>query len=437
MPAAACGLTHLIFSLIPKKCYTFMNINQSMETMKNRFGMLLFVAGMWLCPAIAGYGCTSAIITGKITADGRPLLWKHRDTDDMNNRMAFFHTGKYAFLALLNSADTAGIAWTGSNSAGFSIMNTASYNLKDDDVEEMDKEGELMYQALAECSSLAEFEAFLDACPRPMRVEANFGVIDAQGGAAYYEVNNSQWVKIDVNDPKTAPSGFLVYTNFSYTGRFGEGMGYIRYHTAMEILLQQAPLKNITPRWIFRHLSRSFRHALMGIDLKDDRHAPSNASGWAYDHDFIPRRSSSASLVIQGVKPGEHPEMTTVWTVLGYPPVGVALPMWVKAGAGQPEMLCEGAIPRHARACDHALALKSRVFPLTRANEKKYIHFEVLYNKSGDGLMQQAERVEDLLFDHYRDSMAEWRKNGIDVQELKKINAAADEFLKSAYLSIR
>ncbi|MDR3133627.1 MAG: hypothetical protein LBU42_06345 [Prevotellaceae bacterium] len=402
--------------------------------MKKTFIITLFLVGMWLLPAATGYGCTSAIFTGKVTADGRPLLWKHRDTDDINNRMAFFSTGKYAFLALLNSSDTSATAWTGSNSAGFSIMNTASYNLKDDDIEEMDKEGELMYKALSECATLADFEAFLDHYPRPMRVEANFGVIDAQGGAAYYEVNNTQWVKVDVNDPKIAPNGFLVYTNFSYTGRFGEGMGYIRYHTAMEIILPQAPLRNITPQWIFHHLSRSFRHSLMGIDLRDD--LSPKASGWVYDQDFIPRKSTSASLVIQGVKPGERPEMTTLWVILGYPPVGVAVPMWVKAGERQPALLCESPVPRHARLCDHALALKSKVFPLTRANEKKYLYFPALHNPSGDGLMQQVERVEAAIFDSYRHPVEKWRENGIDLKELKKLNAATEELLASGYLSI-
>lgn len=65
----------------------------------------------------------------------------------------------------------------------------------------MDREGELMYKALLECKNLSDFETFLDNYPRPVGVEANFGVIDAEGGAAYYEVNNTRWVKVDANDP--------------------------------------------------------------------------------------------------------------------------------------------------------------------------------------------------------------------------------------------
>ena len=92
--------------------------------------------------------CTSAIITGKLTPDGRPLLWKHRDTGEDNNRIEYFKGKKYNLTAHVDSPDKGGVIWIGTNSAGFSIMNTASYNLKDDDIKEMDKEGELMYDAL-------------------------------------------------------------------------------------------------------------------------------------------------------------------------------------------------------------------------------------------------------------------------------------------------
>lgn len=58
----------------------------------------------------------------------------------------------------------------GSNETGFSIMNTASYNLKDDDIKEMDQEGNMMRKALRVCKTVQDFDAFLgylaspDAC---------------------------------------------------------------------------------------------------------------------------------------------------------------------------------------------------------------------------------------------------------------------------------
>ena len=55
--------------------------------------------------------------------------------------------------------------------------------------------------------------------------EANFGVIDAQGGAAYYETTNFSFTKIDANDPVVAPFGYLIRTNYSFTGTADDGYG--------------------------------------------------------------------------------------------------------------------------------------------------------------------------------------------------------------------
>ena len=72
--------------------------------------------------------CTSIIISGKATPDGRPLMWKHRDTGAPYNHITYIDEGGYRFLGLVNSDDPDGAVWTGSNETGFSIMNTASYN---------------------------------------------------------------------------------------------------------------------------------------------------------------------------------------------------------------------------------------------------------------------------------------------------------------------
>ena len=74
--------------------------------------------------------CTTAIISGRFTPDGRPLLWKNRDTDDLDNKLMYFTDGRYDYIGLVNSKDTIGEeVWTGMNTSGFAIMNSASYNL--------------------------------------------------------------------------------------------------------------------------------------------------------------------------------------------------------------------------------------------------------------------------------------------------------------------
>ena len=388
----------------------------------------------FLFSATETIACTSAIFTGKVTADGRPLLWKHRDTGEDNNRVEFFKGEKYSFTGLVNSPDKGGIVWIGTNETGFSIMNTASYNLKEDDVKEMDMEGDLMYKALAVCSSLEDFEKFLNNLPRPMRVEANFGVIDAKGGAAYYETNNTGFVKVDANDPAIAPQGYLVYTNFSYTGRYNEGMGYIRQQNALDIISRESMFSQITPHWIFNKLSRSFYHSFMGTDLTSPESSPERFTGWVLDQDYIPRRSSTASVAIQGVKPGENPEMTIMWTVLGYPPAGVAVPVLLKAGA--PSVLVKNTRSDNAPACDMALALKYKTFSNKRGSGQRYMNFNLIYNSNRTGYMQELAPAEHYIETLFKEPIERWRRDGLNVNELLQYYKDADDAVSSAYLSL-
>ena len=145
--------------------------------------------------------CTAAVISGKATSDGRPLLWKHRDTDELDNRLEYFSGAKYSFTGLVNSHGQAAPSlggderevWIGANTAGFSIMNTASYNLNQDDVHlsSMDREGILIYKALGLCRTAADFEFLLDTLPKPLGVEAEFAVIDAEGADREFTVRRS------------------------------------------------------------------------------------------------------------------------------------------------------------------------------------------------------------------------------------------------------
>ena len=380
------------------------------------------------------YACTSAIITGKLTKDGKPLLWKHRDTGELNNRIEYFKGPKYTFLALVNSPDSGGIAWTGTNNVGFSIMNTASYNLRDAndgvDDKEMDREGELMFKALGECRTIDDFETFLKKYKKPFGVEGNFGVIDAEGGAAYFEVNNTRWEKIDVNDPKIAPQGYLVYTNHSYTGRLNEGMGYIRYtaaDTRIKNLIAQGG--DITPRWIFNNLSRCFYHPVLDMDLKEAE----LGSGWFIDQDFIPRRITSASVVIKGVKKGEDPLNTVMWTILGYPPASIAVPLFVKAGENQPFFMVKGENSNNALMCDISLKAKSKIFAIKRGNGNKYFNFGALYNKKGNGLMQRMQRAESKVFKISAEFIKEHKDKEMKKEELDSFYNSLFEVIKKAY----
>ena len=58
--------------------------------------LLLLIA--IICSLSQGNACTSAVISGRATYDGRPLLWKHRDTDFLQNSVKYFKGEKYSFI---------------------------------------------------------------------------------------------------------------------------------------------------------------------------------------------------------------------------------------------------------------------------------------------------------------------------------------------------
>ncbi len=117
-----------------------------------------------------------------------PLLWKNRDTDFPQNSVRYFSGGRYPFVAVVNSVeDNPTDVWIGTNAAGFSVMNTQSYNLVEvkPGEERGEANGRIMRRALEVCATVKDFRQFLDTLSKPSLIEANFGVIDAEGGCRH------------------------------------------------------------------------------------------------------------------------------------------------------------------------------------------------------------------------------------------------------------
>jgi len=330
------------------------------------------------------FPCTTAIISGKATPDGRPLLWKHRDSGFEQNVIRYFNDQPFSYMGLVNAVDTLGQEiWAGVNDQGFTIMNSASYNLKtkEDTTRFKDREGVLMKLALRVCASVTDFENLLDTLPKPLGVESNFGVIDAKGGAAYYETNNFGYTKLDVNDPRIAPNGYLIHTNFSFTGRLNQGMGYIRFQMAEKLFNDALAQNNLTDSFILQKASRCLQHGLTGQDLTREN------SDFVIFRDFIPRRSSVSVILVKGVKSGESPDHTLMWTILGFPLTSVSFPLWVANMRDLPQILKPGA-KQTAPLCEASLQLKQQCFPIQRGSGKNYLHLKELWNNSGQGILQ-------------------------------------------------
>ena len=347
----------------------------------------LFIGGLGEMSA-----CTSAIVSASMNPYGRPLLWKHRDTSAIDNKVEYVPSdnGSYSYVALYNADDKKlEEAWMGMNDVGFAVMNTASYNMKDDNVpaSKMDREGYVMTIALKSCKTVEDFAKLLDTLPRPRGVEANFGVIDATGNGAFFETNNHSYVRYDLKDAK---DGVLVRTNYCHSGKKNKGKGYIREANAEHLLEPYIASKSVTPEALTEDLSRSFYHDKFKKDFSK------TGDRWVIDEDFIPRYKSTATIVIEGclpveniddVRPGDLKDEYIMWTGLGYPPCSEIVAVWCTPEGVDPELrgLAAGG---HSAMSDRVKQRRADVFPSHKGSNGKYIDMPKLYNDKGTGYVQ-------------------------------------------------
>ena len=399
--------------------------------------LVCMMAIAFICTSVSTWACSSAVISGKVTPDGRPLLWKNRETGHLRNHMAYVKGEKYDFVANVNSDNFPKLkeAWVGSNTAGFALMNTQSYNLELGDIADDDrgpKNGEVIYRALEICATVEDFCHFLDTISKPSGIEANFGVIDAQGGAAMFEVDGNSYKMFDANDPDVAPHGYVARTNFSNGGELNKGYGYVRFLEVDRVLSKACAMGGITPQLIFNDIARSFRNNILDIDLRSGDFNYPKTSGWFTDQDFIPRNNTSCSIVVQGVKKGENPELAVLWTILGYPPAGVAVPLWVKDNL--PAMMSYDKEKEAAPLSAASLKLADeKVFHFKQGGgTKHYLHWENLYNLQGTGIMQKMIPLEEKVYQEALPLQQKFYKDGkVNEKELDALYGRIDNMLKT------
>lgn len=255
---------------------------------------------LWAVPSDA---CTAVIVSAEASATGRPLMWKQRDSSVGRNYMDYFPATEntFAFTGIVNSEDKERESvWCGSNEMGFSIINTQSYGLSMIITDDRPYEGMIMKKALETCCTVEDFEFYIASLQQPNGLESNFGVIDARGGAAWFEVHDLGYTRFDVKD---APEGYLIRTNWSVTGREGEGKGYDRFDIASSMMA--AHEGGFDAEWIIANMGRE---------------------------KTIARDKTVCSVVIEGPTPSDAPNSAVIWCAPGYTPCAYAIPTWVAAG---------------------------------------------------------------------------------------------------------
>lgn len=382
-----------------------------------RTTLVLTLVGPLVATAGPAQACTTAVISGKATPDGRPLLWKNRDAPHRDNEVIYLPGEPYRCVAVANAGRTKSI-WMGVNEAGFCIENSLSKDLTEKGVKGQGN-GAFMLRALQTCATVEDFERLLEETNKGGRAtNANFGVIDAQGGAAIFESGATRFVKFDANDPEVAPDGYIVRANFSFTAQnvaipvqedairdlYSSG----RFQRGCRLMDRGLAFDGLTPRYLLRHCCRDFA----GADCEPIIGSVNGPSGDLPDfvdtNSTISRARTVSAAVFQGVRPGEDPLLSTMWVFNGDPAFSVAVPCWVAAEGVAAEL--DG--PETSDLCTASLALR----------DSQYSEGTLLRTENLPEIWETTWQTEDAVFDEVNQKLAIWRNEGITQQAALKVH---------------
>ena len=193
----------------------------------------------------------------------------------------------------------------------------------------------------------------------------------------------------------------------------------------------------LSAQTIIQKASRNLNHSLTGDNLWDYENLKEGEDKMVFFMDYIPRSGSSSSCVVEGVKPGEDPSLSTMWTVLGWPLASVTIPVFINKNADIPEVLTYNEEIGDAPLCSFALTLKDECYSQKWGTSKKYyLNVNKLLNADGTGIMQQNITLDNDLFNQSYYMLNKWRENGITEKELSEFYQSVDKQVKMHYSTI-
>lgn len=357
--------------------------------------LALLAATSLPAPPAPAEECTAAVVGPGAAEGGRPLLWKNRDTDTLSNKVVFVKESPHSYLALVDADEPTGRwAYAGVNDQGLAVMNTVAYNLPGAAAGEMeDLEGLLLAEALRTCRTVEDVEAFLGANRgRSLGARTNIGALDARGRAVVFETHNRGFEQLDA---AAAPEGYLVVTNWSRSGKPGQGAGYPRFERATA-LLRDLAREPLSAHALLRHVARDTGHALLDQPALDQLRAlPPTPPRFVHSRHTIDRWDTSAAVVVVGRHPADPASQPVLWVVPGEPVTAVAVPVFVGAGT-TPPALREG---REAPLWAESARLKALARPFPEHEKREYLDLTRLDNAAGTGwlpgLLEAERRIAD------------------------------------------
>ena len=299
--------------------------------------------------------CTIGVFSGISTQSRLPLLWKNRDIPNPDQAVYFFNDGVYRYLGLVYAGDSTRV-WAGINEKAFAIINSTSGNIGSGVSGGLD-DGEVIKHALQNCASIEEFKLFMDSTNITGRLTpSNFGVMDSTGGASIFEAGGLSYVRFDGSNESL---GFMLRANYSMSGDTTRRAGYVRYLRSLELAEQGYQAGVLDAQYIIEKIARD-----LGGPGFDPYPLPFRDTVGSYPPGFLPttasvnRNRTRACVVIVGKGQDATDEFFQMWTVLGEPCVGIALPMFFAAEA-VPEPISGPGLPK---ICALAKSMREYVY---------------------------------------------------------------------------
>ena len=314
----------------------------------------ILVSVLWalmeICPAQAP-ACDIAVVSSEASATGRPFLWKNRDYSSSYREEIVYESAKandvgpsLRVVGKVMHQTNIPLVSGGVNDRGFAIVNAT---VTESPLREIANVNHILLEyALEKCVSLDDFEALLDNwfnCYLFV-VCGNFGVIDARGGAAMYEVwsdgtNRLFWEKYDAN---TAPQGFVVRANSHLTQGWviREGGVTVRYERAQAIFEELVADQLLSPRPVLRKAGKDvagdcdkFADSCDSCEkyLDGEGNSGPDPENFCTD-DTLSRNTTTSSYVIDGALNASDLPFLTLYCALGEPSYTPVVPYFLLSG---------------------------------------------------------------------------------------------------------
>jgi hypothetical protein len=347
-------------------------------------------------------GCTTALISGSVTVDGRPLLWKNRDVSGCDQEFVYDDSGSYSFVGM-TYAGVRDQNWGGVNEVGFAIGNSNAWNLPDH-VSGDDDDGIIIIQALRTCVTVDDFQDIMDATNVIGRTRpAIYLVMDAYGGMSMFEAADYYYDVVDLTDTVAVPEGYQVRANYSYNGGYPH-TGAHRHDKAIELIDAAIGSNTLSERYVIRKVLRDLETPTIDPYPLPYMSSQGNyPTGYLDIHYAICRDITASMLVIQGVLPGENPLLSTMWVMAGEPSHNIAVPLWVHAGQVPEELDGDST----SAICDRVLEIRTTTYDTCLAEDA--LDLWSFVDPRGGGLFEWLHLMEDSFYIRTDINMDQWR----------------------------